>query len=409
MSIRQSTPLRACLVMRAPLARYPPSVFQAEMLEEAGVSVTVLDTEDGAHHACALRTSIRRVVLERAPDPWAKQRFSNRLTSPVRRWLFSRRAAYWLKKLSPDVVIAYEPAAIAGVGQCVSAGRSVQVWHFHEYPEVSGPLSWGSRADLEWARRNIAIADMTIFPDARRAEQFAQEMSLTTELAVVMNCPRRLSELPVPILRDRLNALGCPPAVRTVLYVGAIGPTHGLEATVRSMKHWPSDTWLVAIGSGMTEFKEHLSELAASSGVRGRVVFTGVAAPSDIWGLRAGADVAITIMEPTGVNRRLSAGASNKRFEAMAAGVAQVSDCNPGVPEFVEQTGAGLCVPHDDPDAIGRAAAKLLQDVTLRKTMGVRARRLHLERFNYETGFQSVLEALIQRMQQRSTGFQAVP
>ena len=399
MSVSQSTSLRACLVMRAPLTRYPPSVFQAEMLEEAGVSVTVLDTEDGAHHACTLHPSIRRIVLERAPNPWAVQRFSQRLTSSVRRWLFSQRTVRWLKKLSPDLVIAYEPAAIAVTGRAALPGGFLRVWHFHEYPDASGPLSWGSKNDLEWARRHIALAEMMIFPDRRRADRFAQEMSLNTKPTVVMNCPRRLSQLPVPSLQERLHKLGHDAGTKTVLYVGVLGESHGLEVAVRGMKFWPTDTLFVLAGSGSEEFKARLRREAGALGAARRVVFLGVIKPEEIWSVRAGADVALTIMEPIDVNRLFSAGASNKRFEAMAVGVPQVTDQGPGLKEMIEQNGAGLCIPYDNPEAIGRAMAKLLHNEGLRRKMGECARRLHLDRFNYETEFRPVLERLLRRIE----------
>jgi glycosyltransferase involved in cell wall biosynthesis len=104
--------------------------------------------------------------------------------------------------------------------------------------------------------------------------------------------------------------------------------------------------------------------------------------------------VALTIVKPTDLNKRISAGASNKRFEAMAVGVPQVCDQLPGVREIVEQAGAGICVPHDDFHAIGQAIAALLRDPHRRKLMGAAGREAHLQRFNYEAQFLPVLERI---------------
>jgi glycosyltransferase involved in cell wall biosynthesis len=168
------------------------------------------------------------------------------------------------------------------------------------------------------------------------------------------------------------------------------------------MKQWPKNSVLVLAGSVTDAYRTQLLAAAEAAGVADRIIFLGVVSPDDIWAIRAGADVALTIMEPQGsLNRELAAGASNKRFEAMAAGVAQVSDCNPGVPEIVEQTGVGICVLHDDPASIGGAVARLLNDAGLCQQMGGRARQIHLDRFNYEAEFAPVLNRLLDLMWQQ--------
>jgi glycosyltransferase involved in cell wall biosynthesis len=326
------------------------------------------------------------------------------MLAPLRRWKFEQLVARQLHLRGPQLVIAYEPAAIATVGRLASRAGSepfIKVWHFHEYPRPAAGLRWGSRKDLEWSLQNVGAAQITVFPDRHRAERFAREMEQTIKPVVVMNCPRRLEPAPKPALGKLLQAKGYPPSAQAVLYVGAVGETHGLETAMRSMVHWPPQTMLVLVGSAAAGFKTRLLNEAAGLGVSQRIIFPGIVDPKNIWGIRVGATVALTTMEPIGVNRLLSAGASNKRFEAMAAGVPQVSDRNPGVPELVEQTGSGLCVPHDDAEALGRAVAKLLNDEPLRRQMGAQARRMHLERFNYETEFQPVLEQLLESVKRR--------
>ncbi|MBK8822557.1 MAG: glycosyltransferase family 4 protein [Anaerolineales bacterium] len=56
-----------------------------------------------------------------------------------------------------------------------------------------------------------------------------------------------------------------------------------------------------------------------------------------------------------------------------------------GIPEVVEQGVEGLLVPPDQPEALGAALARLMQDDELRLRMGNAARaRIH-ERDNYQT------------------------
>ena len=167
------------------------------------------------------------------------------------------------------------------------------------------------------------------------------------------------------------------------------------------MAYWPPEALCVLAGISTTGFKGHLQDEAESLGFGARLVFLGVPDPAENWSLRTGADVAATLLVPHCLTTRFCAGASNKRFETMAVGVPQVSDRNPGVPELVERNGVGLCAPHDNPEAIGRAVARLLNDAPLRREMGERARRLHLERYNYEREFAPVLQLLLETVAER--------
>jgi glycosyltransferase involved in cell wall biosynthesis len=193
-----------------------------------------------------------------------------------------------------------------------------------------------------------------------------------------------------------------------VLFHGVVGDSYALSPLVRSMAYWPREALCVLAGISTTAFKRRLQDEAQSLGFGARLVFLGMPDPAENWSLRASADVAATLLVPHDLSTRFCAGASNKRFEAMAVGVPQVSDRNPGVPELVEGNGVGLCAPHGNPEAIGRAVARLLNDAPLRREMGQRARHLHLERFNYETEFQPVLEQLLESVKRRRCVGEAV-
>jgi glycosyltransferase involved in cell wall biosynthesis len=328
------------------------------------------------------------------------------------RWLkFRFGLLRHLRMLSPDILIAYEPPAIASAGRWLPLlypRKPVCVWHFHEYPEVTSDVRWGGGADLGWARRHLHWADLVVLPDPGRAKLLQRAIPSAPAPAVVMNCPRRLHQLPAPTLRERLKARGVVVPGPTVLFHGVVGGSYALSPLVRSMAYWPPESLCVLAGISTAAFRRSLQAEAASLGFGARLVFLGVPDPAENWSLRAGADMAATLLIPNSLNTCFSVGASNKRFEAMAAGVPQVSDRNPGVPEMVEGNGVGLCAPHDNPEAIGRAVAKLLNDEPLRRQMGAQARRLHLERFNYETEFQPVLEQLLESVKRRRRGGETV-
>jgi glycosyltransferase involved in cell wall biosynthesis len=136
--------------------------------------------------------------------------------------------------------------------------------------------------------------------------------------------------------------------------------------------------------------------LGGEVGVAERLVFLGSVPYTEALHLAAGATVGCSLVaDQNDPNWTYSAGAINKRFEYMAVGLPQLADCGIRVPELVEQTGCGLCVPSDSPEAIGQALSKLILNEAMRKEMGTRARQLHLERFNYETEFQPVMRQVL--------------
>jgi len=62
--------------------------------------------------------------------------------------------------------------------------------------------------------------------------------------------------------------------------------------------------------------------------------------------------------------------------EAMACGTPVVATSAGALPEVIRVGSGGLLVPRDDPDALAKAVATLLEQPQLRREMGTRARPL---------------------------------
>lgn len=390
---------RICLVMRAPLARYPSSIFQAELLSEAGHDVWILDTEDGGYQATALPIGVNRIVMSRTDYSWRRK---IALLAPWRRRLFSARLAKALNKLQPDLVVVYEPPAMATLGRLMRKKRLAPrvVWHFHEQPEFWPGIGPGTRRDIEYARDHANEQDLVIFPDKHRAETFRNEVSLSSTPLVVMNCPRRLSDLPEPNLRPKLDSIEERNSI--VIYNGSIGPNRGVDLAIRSMEYWPKNAHLVLVGPCSETYRKEMISLSRDIGAERRLVFLGTIAPEDIWSIRRGADIALTMMVE-GDNRRtltfrFGAGASNKRFEAMTAGVAQVTNQGAGIDKIIVDTGCGLAVDPASPKELGQAVRYLLENPEVREEMGSNGRKIHLQKFNYEIQFKPVMDRIIALM-----------
>ena len=164
------------------------------------------------------------------------------------------------------------------------------------------------------------------------------------------------------------------------------------------MKYWPRNACFVLVGPCSDAYRSELMGLSRHNGAERRMVFLGTIAPEEIWSVRRGADIALTMMVEGDNKRNLTfrygAGASNKRFEAMAAGVPQITNTGAGIDEIVVDTGCGLAVDPNSPEELGQAVSYLLENREVREEMGGNGRQIHLARFNYETQFEPVMERI---------------
>ena len=379
--------LDVLLVIRSCAEHYPPTINQANLLSEAGLRVGVVDLlADAAPEA--LDGAIRR---------WRAHRMWNsKLEAPYSFW---KRWADWLRffvacrsvirATRPRVVIAYDTLGSIFIPPAPTRYRTI--YHFHELTGPESDKSFGPRfARLKAAERS-RLVDLVVFSDSNRARLFQEWGKLSTVPSVVMNCPRRIDQVPSSPLRQRLAELGQPGA-RVVWYLGSVGGNQGLPQAAHSMRHWPSDSVLVMAGAYSPEAKEEILANARCAGAAARVVFLGPQRHADALALTAGADLALALIQPNNPNLLYSAGAVNKRFEYMALGLSQVTNASPGVAEIIEHNQCGLCVDPNSPQEIGAAVSRLLGDQPLLRRMGENGRRLHLERYNYEVQFRPVLE-----------------
>lgn len=372
-------------------------MFQAAILQANGFRVVVCDISDGGHEAFHFPEGVERRILERVEGTSPAGHLS-----PLRRVLarraFQSRLALTLDELNPGLVISYDPPAFATLARLSTGrrrGRFVSVWHYHEAPIISDPTGWGTRRDHDLAKRRIAMADLVLVPDRHRLTNLFSDFAFSSSPIVVMNCPRHLRTLPDPE-RPQVRHIN-----RNVLYIGTVGEGHELEVAIESMALWPQDAHFVIIGPTTNSYRCKLLSLAASRGHGNRVFVMEPVSADKALALRVGADLLVTVMDINQPTYRYCAGASNKRFEAMAAGVAQVTNEGPGINELFVKHGVAVAVKHDDVEATGAAVAALLADRSRSQAMGARARALHLEQYNYEAEFAPVLERITAFMKHR--------
>ncbi len=374
---------RFLLAQRADVDLYPPVLHQSRILERLG-SVTILDTSDQTPGKSAGEQVNRHRVHSGLPaNTWQKIRA-----------LFEFRSALGnqLKK-NLDVAIAFEPDAAALLLGLRKTGTK-RVVHFHEHVDITGySESRVSRWAVKRMLRLIGRADLVIVADEHRADYLGDLVPVDTRIMVVMNCPLLVKQIPESSLIPFLEKRGHP-THSVVHYQGAVGPDHGLEVIIESMKFWPAESILVIVGSGSDEYTSQLEVIARNTGVVGRIVFVGRVPYEEVLSYAVGAALGVTLLDTTRSNWKFAAGASNKRFEYVALGIPQVTNPGPGIAQLFEASGVAVLADPSSPEEVGTRISSYLENPDARKTAAAKARELHLSSYNYEHQFQPVLRHL---------------
>lgn len=173
-----------------------------------------------------------------------------------------------------------------------------------------------------------------------------------------------------PALRRRL---GLDPTSPLVVHVARHHPVKDQAMLIRGFSTVSTPgARLVMVGDG--PLRGDLEALATSCGIRDRVDFVGIQSNVADW-LRAGDVFALT---------SLSEASSLTLLEAMATGLPVVVTAVGGNPEIVRDGVDGCHVPRGDWQACGAALTRLLNDATMRTSMGMNGRRRTQERYRLD-------------------------
>jgi len=367
-------------------AGYPSLEHASQLLSDGGWEVRFLGA--GAEGAATLelepypRVSARQMPYH-APGPAQKLHYAAWLA-----WV-TVTVGTW----RPDWVYASDPLSAPAALVAGHLGAAI-VYHEHDSPAaVAVAPRRGLQRYLTSARLRVARgAAVCVVPNAERAELLAREAGRTNPPLVVWNCPTLREVGPA---REPLS-----PGPITLAYHGSIVPARLPLAVVEALAQLPGAVRLRVTGyetAGHRGYTEQLRRRAAELGVADRLELTG-ALPTR-GGLLAAArtaDIALSLLieEGADVNMAHMAGASNKPFDYMAAGLPfLVSEGDDWRRMFVEPGYACACDPRD-PAAIAAAVGRLQDEPQRLRAMGEAGRQKILSAWNFETAFAPVAAAL---------------
>jgi glycosyltransferase involved in cell wall biosynthesis len=368
-----------------PVDGYPPTQYQAELLADAGLEVVLLTTYlAGCRDAEFTYPKVRCLRFALAEPGflrryWAFLRFA--LVLIYFRLRFHRRLA---------AEIAYDPRGIF-LASILPFRSKKLIGHLHEtLTSANRPFDFFERHFL----RHPHDATLLLVPDAQRAVLLQKQAGRVLNIRTVRNVP-----LLKAAARKAFHTTAGDKYSFSVVYHGSLGPAQSIDAVIQSMPLWPPKVRFHIYGRPGVERQMELEVLARQLGVDERLCFEGWVPTKNLIERLREHSVGLSFLKPETDNWKYSAGASNKRYQYMQAGLAQISDNNPDVIQLIEGNKVGFCVAPDNPRAIAEKVNLLFQDKSLRAKFGSNGHRLYETEFYYEKEFAPVLSFILEKNQ----------
>lgn len=365
----------AILVSPAPVDGYPPVQSQARLLADAGFAVELLTQP--LPRAAGVRFQYPGVAVTALPAAQAKSSRLARLTSTllqIGRYIVALTAIR-RRSASIAIEIAYDPNGILMSDWALARPRR-RIAHLHETLQRTDDFIEGR------LKRSFDSYARVVVADEGRAKLLAEQMGLTRPPVTIPNFP----------LHEADQAGAAPKAARfEVIYGGSLGEDQMIPLIARSVALWPKDAVLVLIGD---DTKPHVRALKAQIkdlDIEDRVIFEGWLDLDKLIGRYRRAHLGISLLSTKYLQWVMSVGASNKRYQYMQAGLPQIGDRMPGVPELLEGNQIGRCIVDYDEQSIADLVACYINDPAECAAAGRRAQTLHQERYNYQLAFEPTL------------------
>jgi glycosyltransferase involved in cell wall biosynthesis len=297
--------------------------------------------------------------------------------APVTGPAMARRAGYLAFALGrvmgagrADAVITRDLGLASALLRIPRASRPPLVYESHGYapdvalalPQLVSTATAPGRAKLaRLARREARVwrlADGYVTITSGLADALRARLGSRERLAIVPD-GTRLSAA------DAERVVPPPPGHRkpVVAYAGHLYAWKGVDVLLDAIANLPDVEGLIVGGHEAEPDLERARARAAGLGIRERVRFTGMVAPTEVADLLRGADVLVLPNPPSAISTQFTS--PLKLFEYMAAGRPIVASDLPAIREVLEDNVTALLVPGGDAAAIAAAVRRLIDDPAL--------------------------------------------
>jgi len=356
---------------------YPPIMNAAFCLADRGWKVTLLaapmvdlPTHVPAHPGVTVRAIATRPSHVFRPPDYVR---------------YHAAAARLALTMRPSVVYASDPLAASPALLAARLSGAAIVYHEHDSPEAGALRPFLARRREAASRRAVAV----VLPNAGRTALVRTELGLpAARMHTVWNVPR-LGE--IPSLRVR-EGRGEGPLV--LYYHGSITPDRLPESLGAALALLGGLASLRIVGYEAPSARGYVERLRAMAGPAAELVdFRGPVDRDRAMAEAAEADVGLALvpLEAKDINMANMAGASNKAFDYMAAGLPLLVADRPDWRSLVVDPGYGLAVDPGDAGRMADAIRILAADRDRVRAMGQAARQRIVAEWHYEHAFAEVM------------------
>lgn len=361
------------LVSLGPVDGYPPVQSQAVLLEKKGFKVILI--------SCPLNKKNEidfsyNSIIVKSIQLNKKSKLSRIFSRAI--LLLTLMKTRIKNNIYAEIHYDVDAAYYANI---FSLGSSLKILHMHEAIIDINNCFYEKKA-----KDNCRNYDLIVVADKNRASLLKSQFKLD-------DCPLVVENFPM-LRKNNLNNKSDTDEFK-VVYAGSIGIHQALDSVIKSVKSWEDGAKLYLIGENETPDGKFLKKLSEDENVKDKIVFMGRLPLSEVEGFISGCQLGLSFLRPIHDQWKYAAGASNKRYQYMQAGIAQISDINPDVPEMIEQAGIGKCVSPDDPEAMSVAINYYINNREISSQAGNKAFILHQEKYYYELAFQKVIDWLL--------------
>ena len=293
------------------------------------------------------------------------------------RWM----AGDWAARGHPDVVHAHFWMSGLAALEAASGTAIPVVQTFHALGTVKrrhqGAADTSPPQRLDCERQLAARVDLVIATCSDEVRELAR-MDAPADRVTVVPCGVDTEHF-APDPRGRATG-GTGTRPPRLLTVGRLVERKGFDTAIRALATLPGVELVIAGGPPHQELAQdpearRLQDVARRMGVAERVQLLGQVPHARMPALYRSADVVLSTpwYEPFGITP----------LEAAACGVPVVGSAVGGLLDTVEDAGTGLLVPPRDPAAVADAVTTILDDPTLARRWGERARRRAVERYDW--------------------------
>ncbi len=214
--------------------------------------------------------------------------------------------------------------------------------------------------------------------------------AIVTATAFIKERFQKITDRPVveitnyPLVNELFEPVPWSERRPEICYVGGITRIRGIVELVKSLEK--VDTVLHL--AGRFESEELFREVSSLPGWK-KVRYYGFVSREKVKEILSRVKVGMVVLlpAPNHINSQ-----PNKMFEYMSAGIPVIGSNFPLWKSVLEDNRVGLCVNPEDPDEIAEAINFLLTNDDVAREMGERARRLIIEKFNWEKEEKKLLQ-----------------